>query len=82
MFPIDKDYKGNKWGLKDYFYTRDYINGLEQDKPIGEEILKFLWEYQNKDITDFNVCCMEAMSNLRKLDGLPSLAENLLMQWD
>lgn len=75
MFPIDKDYKGSRWGLKDYFYTRDYINSIEQDKPIGEEIPKFLWEYQNKDITDFNVCCMEAMSNLRKLDGLPSLAE-------
>ncbi len=75
VFPIDKDYKGNKWGLKDYFYTRDYINGLEQDKPIGEEILKFLWEYQNKDITNFSVSSMEAMSNLRKLDGLPSLAE-------
>lgn len=75
IFPIDKDYKGYKWGLKDYFYTRDYINGLVLDKPIGKQILNFLWEYQNKDITDFNVCTMETMSNLRKIEGLPSLAE-------
>ena len=75
IFPIDKDFRGNKWGWKDYFYTRDYINGLEQGKPIGGEILNFLWEYQNTDITEFNICSMEALSNLRKLDGLPSLAE-------
>jgi hypothetical protein len=75
MFPIEKDYKGHRWGFKDFFYTRDYINGLEQGKPIGGEILNFLWEYQNKDITEFNISSMEALSNLRKLDGLPSLAE-------
>ena len=75
IFPIDKDFRGNKWGWKDYFYTRDYINGLEQSNPIGKEILNFLWEYQNKDITEFNICSMEALSNLLKLDGLPSLAE-------
>jgi len=42
--PIEKEYNGHKWGFKDYFYTRDYINTLDPSKPIGqEEALHFIW---------------------------------------
>lgn len=77
LFPITKDFDGHKYQFKDYFYTRDYVNKLPQDKPIGENIHHFLWEYMNHDITEFLVKLMETVSNLRKLEGLPSLAE----QW-
>lgn len=76
LFPVEKEYKGHKYGMKDYFYTRDYLKDLDFDKPIGQDkILDFLWEYQNWEITDFNVEIMECISRLRQLDGEPSLAE-------
>lgn len=75
LFPIKKDYKGHKYECKDYFYTRDYIENLDQDKPIGEEITMFLWEYTNLEISMFTVNCMSYMSSLRKLAGEPSLME-------
>jgi hypothetical protein len=39
IFPIEKTYDGDRWGVKDYFYTRDYLNTLDPDKPIGENAL-------------------------------------------
>lgn len=75
IFPIRKDYRGHKYECKDYFYTRDYIKGLDQDKPIGEEITMFLWEYTNWEINVFTVNCMGYLSNLRRLAGQSSLME-------
>lgn len=85
LFPIAKDFKGNRWGMKDYFYTRDYLKGIDMDKPIGkgDGVLNFLWEYHNWELTDFNVEVMGYMSRLRKLDGKPSLAQDFanIMGW-
>ncbi len=76
IFPIEKEYKGHKWGMKDYFYTRDYINTLDPNKTIAEQEdpLMFIWEYTNWDITEFNVNLMGYLSDLRQLEGYPSLA--------
>lgn len=75
IFPIEKDFKGYKCETKDYFYTMDYINKLDQDKPIGEEITEFFWEYQNWEITLFNVHILNLMSDVRRYEGKTSLAE-------
>lgn len=75
LFPIEKDFKGYKHETKDYFYTRDYINTLEQDKQIGEEITKLLWEYQNWDVSSFAIKLMTLMSYIRRFEGKPSIAE-------
>lgn len=77
LFPITKDYNGHKYQSKDYFYTMDYVNKLPRNEPIGENINEFLWKYMNNDITEFMVKSMQAVSNLRRLEGLPSLSE----QW-
>ena len=74
LFPIEKEYKGHKWGIKDYFYTMNYINSLNPNEPINDA-LKFIWEYTNWEITEFNVSIMKYISNLRRLQGKPSLME-------
>jgi len=76
LFPITKEYDGQRWGVKDYFYTRDYINGLP-DEPIGniETVMKFLWEYHNKDIHSFLVKIMCNASAVRKFQGQKSIME-------
>jgi hypothetical protein len=78
VFPIEKEYKGHKWGMKDYFYTRDYINTLDPNKPIGpdDEILHFLWEYHNWEITEFVVASMECISNYNYLHGKPTFMDD------
>jgi nucleoside diphosphate kinase len=75
IYPIDKFYNGSRYSMKDYFSTMNYINGLDRDKPIGKEILKFIWEYQNLEICNFVVETMEYISRLRRLDGEPSIAK-------
>lgn len=75
IFPIEKDFKGHKYEMKDYFYTRDYINTLDQNEPIGEGITKFLWEYQNWDVTFFSIELMSLMSDIRRFEGKSSIAE-------
>ncbi|GAB3797492.1 hypothetical protein [Virgibacillus kimchii] len=71
VFPIDKDFKGHKYDMKDYFYTRDYVKTLDQDKPIGEEIIEFFWEYQNKDTGRFTIKTMGLMSDINHFEGKP-----------
>ncbi|GAA0121731.1 hypothetical protein UT300018_10470 [Clostridium faecium] len=77
LYPIAKEYNGHKYSMKDYFYTRNYIETLDQDKPIGDEMLNFLWEYHNWELTDFNIEIMEYISRIRRLDGQTSLGEEL-----
>ena len=44
MFPISKIYDGKKYGVKDYFYTRDILRQKELDEPIGNEAFELLSE--------------------------------------
>ncbi|KPU43011.1 hypothetical protein OXPF_34430 [Oxobacter pfennigii] len=78
LFPIDKDYDGHKYGAKDYFYTMDYIRGLGIDKPIGEEVTDFLWDYMNAEIHEFLAISFSFVSNLRHLTGQKGIAEEWL----
>lgn len=77
VFPIEKDFKGHKWDMKDYFYTRDYIEsiGFNKDIGVGDSALMFLWEYTNRDVEMFNMCSMRALSDLREYEGHPSMAK-------
>lgn len=50
-FPIEKYYKGDKWGDKDYFSTMEVLNGMDLDKSIGRDGLsELLWDYDNADL--------------------------------
>jgi|SRR5690625_762095 len=75
VFPIEKDFKGYKYEMKDYFYTIDYISKLDQDKPIGEEITEFLWEYSNEEINAFTLASIGLLSDIREFEGHKSIAE-------
>ncbi|MGH1259591.1 MULTISPECIES: hypothetical protein [Bacillus] len=76
MFPIDKNYDGSRYEMKDYFSTMKEINKIGMDTPIGEEIIKFLWDYQNfKDITLFTLASMRTLNNIQKLQGEKTLTE-------
>lgn len=81
MFPIEKEYDGNKYQTKDYFSTMEEINKLDIDQPIGEEkIMSFLWDYHNREIREFEVYKMCAMSDLRRMQGEKGIAEEFCEQ--
>ncbi|OPX83619.1 MAG: hypothetical protein A4E53_04567 [Pelotomaculum sp. PtaB.Bin104] len=81
IFPITKYYDGHKYEVKDYFYTRDFIKTLP-DKPIGNinEVMEFLWNYENQELLRFVVNYLCNASNLRKLNGQPSIAEEFAVK--
>lgn len=53
MYPIAKEYDGERWGSKDYFYTMESLKRWSEDEPIGDaqDVACLLWDYQNWDLT-------------------------------
>lgn len=62
LFPIQKDYDGEKYQVKDYFYCMEYINCIGMDEKIGEKATEFLMEYWNRDINFYMVTWMGVVS--------------------
>ena len=75
-FPVEKRYDGEKWQRKDYFYTMDVLSKMDWDKPIGEDnILDFLWNYENRDLREVCVEYVTVMSDLYREQTGKSFAE-------
>ena len=62
LFPIQKDYDGEKFGCKDYFYCMERINDFGIDQPIGDRAPEFLMDYWNWDINFYMVTWMNVVS--------------------
>lgn len=73
LYPVTKEYGGERRDCKDYFYTMDKLKQWPPDKPIGtaQEVACLLWDYENKDleimllqwlnvIDDLKIYCNEA----------------------
>ena len=75
LFPVKKEYKGHKWGNKDYFYTMEALRQHGLDKPMGGDVDDLLWNYMNRDIGEFVVASIGAMDELRRHSGEQSLIE-------
>lgn len=52
MYPVSKEYKGEKWNQKDYFFTMRELRKLPAGQPIGDaqDAAALLWDYQNRDL--------------------------------
>lgn len=75
MFPIPKEYDGEKCGVKDYFSTIEEVSKYPKDKPIGDKITEFLMEYYNWDIMEFEVLKLCTISDMRKMEGQMGVME-------
>lgn len=75
-FPIKKEYDGEKWECKDYFYTMDVLSKMDWDKPVGRDnISELLWDYQNDDLRHAYVEFTCAMSAIYRSKTGKSIAE-------
>lgn len=80
MFPIPKEYDGEKYGVKDYFSTIKEVSKYLQDKPIGDKITEFLMEYYNWDIMEFEVVKISTISDIRRMEGQKGVFEEFAEQ--
>ncbi|KAB2334293.1 hypothetical protein [Bacillus mesophilum] len=78
LFPIEKRYDGASYGAKDYFYTKEAIKKMGEQKQIGENIDDLLWDYRNRDITEFAINGMSIMSAIGRLHGKKGIMESFL----
>lgn len=78
IFPIGKEYDGEKYGMKDYYSTKSFLNRYEQKSEIGKKIEELLLEYYNRDIIAFNVKRFMLVDQLRRARGQKSMAEEFM----
>lgn len=78
IFPIKKDFTGYKYEMKDYYSSIEFINNLDRNKPIGDNVSYFLMEYTNKDIDKFVIKSVMTLSRLREQQGHLDLFEELM----
>lgn len=75
VFPIAKSYDGERYEIKDYFSTKAALTKYSANKPIGDKVLEFLWDYHNMTTSFYVVESMSAVSDLRMMHGGKSLVE-------
>lgn len=78
IFPIKKFYKGQKFGMKDYYSTLEHIETLELDEPLDENAKMLMMKYVNDDIDDYMVEQMMCLSRLRQYEGHLNLIEEFM----
>jgi hypothetical protein len=71
-FPVRKDYDGDRWECADYFSTMDKFSGMDADLPMNEQVedmVDWLWGYQNIWLQHFLVTLFGIVSKIRQLNG-------------
>lgn len=74
IFPINKEYDGERWETKDYFYTKKMIDEHGWDNPINEAF-EFIWDYDNWELRMFWVNHSRLISDMRVAQGQPGIME-------
>lgn len=66
IFPVKKDYDGDRYAMKDYYFTLHALEKAGMDKPIGTEMeaAHLLWDYQNTDIEFFLMAYMGCIEDM------------------
>jgi len=80
LFPIEKNYDGYKYEMKDYYSTLEAIEelGLQQNELIGDKLEDLLWDYMNDDIREFEVKSLTTISKIRRFEGHLHLFEEFM----
>lgn len=75
IFPVKKEFDGEKYGTKDYFFTMQAINNMGIDTIIGENVQDLLWDYQNTNIKCFMLAEFSTASYIRQMNGQKGIVE-------
>lgn len=75
VFPIKKEYDGEKWGVKDYFSTIEEIQGMDPLATIGKNIDHLLAEYWNDDIYRLFVAMVQVVNDIDRHNNRPTFTD-------
>lgn len=74
-FPPCKNYKGARWGAKDYFSSKKAVENAAPFAGDEEAVNSFLWDYDNDLLREFVIAGLFLLDELRAAKGETSLAE-------
>lgn len=77
VFPVDKSYDGNKYEIKDYFFTINELSKIGMNNMIMAKVEELLWDYENTDVRMFLVNSLCATSDLYKTET----GEGIMEKW-
>lgn len=69
IFPVRKEYDGEKYGIKDYWTTMQKIAEIGLHTPIGEDASYFLFDYCNDDVDRYMLSWMEIVNRMHQMQG-------------
>lgn len=69
MFPVRKEYDGERYGIKDYYYTMDSVRIIGLHEKLGENVSEFLFDYCNDDIDEYMVTWMTIVNRMHQMNG-------------
>ena len=74
IFPVCKEYDGDKYYCKDYFSTIDYLGQFDLNDKI-KDVDELLMNYWNNSIINFNVKEFLCYDYLAKMSGKPTILD-------
>lgn len=79
IFPVDKNYDGEKYGSKDYFFTMDVLREKGMDTCVGKEnVFDLLWDYENSELRNFMCVVMDKVKKIHAFETGEYLTEKFL----
>lgn len=78
IFPLDKEYDGEKYCCKDYFYAMEHLEGINPDDLLCyqfPDIEDFVWVYWNRDIFELDAVMIDIASDIRRFQGKKGIVE-------
>ncbi|MCI8470360.1 MAG: hypothetical protein HFJ35_02550 [Clostridia bacterium] len=75
VFPIEKRYDGEKYQIKDYFFTMEELQKIGMNKIIANKIENLLWDYENIEIREFLANSLTILSDINKMETGESIME-------
>lgn len=84
IFPITKNYDGERYQMKDYFSAMEAVNahGLHEPFKTADNARELLWEYWNRDIMLYQVKLMSIISAFNRFETGESLLERWIREKD
>lgn len=80
IFPILKDYDGEKYDFKDYFSTIEYLKAVNIDEKIGDDLYDFFWEYASNPIMGYGAKSFILFGKLDEIEGREHMVKKFLRE--
>lgn len=81
IFPVDKNYDGEKYGSKDYFFTMDVLREKGMGTCVGKEnVFDLLWDYENNELRNFMCVVMDKVKKIHAFETGEDLTEKFLYE--